>query len=632
MSSRAVLAIAVTASAGLLFRERAAGAQAVPDATSLPVGFSADELHLDTRSQALDASGHVRVDEPPFHLNSEYLQLRRVPIGVELEGQGKLAFCPCLGEPLAVRFTGATVAPPHDVILRNPVLEVFGVPVAWAPAFWLRSPGRIGLLPPDVAWRGADGFFAGGGVHLPWRRGDMLHGLDLRAGAYFEGGAAVDGIVRTTATETHVRWDDLRGNAGVAIGALGATAIANGDRADSVAWEVDALRGARAVQATTDLDAAAKPFDRATAQAAWRWDGWTLGSQIRAVALRGSDVLDAGVAGPVIDVRRAGALGSAGAYDATLEGGQVAGGGFGATSFARAEGGALVATRLGVVGASLALRGLGDVADDGVREGVDGVAQVRAAVRLPLVREYTSADAPDPWVHRTEPRVEAAVLAAQTDGVLVVPAGRGAPDAIGRETAWIGAAGWSNTVGRSGSRASMDVDVVGGALGDGGEVRPLLRARATMGGPILGLQADFARVLRLPSLDASAQPGGAFIASARIGPSSGLHLRAHAAERDGVDPYVARALVDVPFEAASGFLSAPGWTGGADLGVPFGPRITARGGADLDLDAGELVAALGSLELHDPCNCVVVRATAAHRIGRGGIDAWVSVDLSTPVR
>jgi hypothetical protein len=90
--------------------------------------------------------------------------------------------------------------------------------------------------------------------------------------------------------------------------------------------------------------------------------------------------------------------------------------------------------------------------------------------------------------------------------------------------------------------------------------------------------------------------------------------------------------VAVPFDAARGFLSAPGWTGGADLGVPFGPRITARGGADLDLDAGELVAALGSLELHDPCNCVVVRATAAHRIGRGGIDAWVSVDLSTPVR
>ncbi len=635
MKSRTALAIAVSASAGVLAVERAARAQPVADPTNLPVAFSADELRLDTRTQALDATGNVRVDEPPFHLSSEYLELRRVPIGVELDGQGKLAFCPCLGAPLAVRFTGATVAPPHDLILRNPVLEVFGLPVAWAPAFWLRSPGRVGLLPPDLAWRGADGFFAGGGVHVPWRQGDVLHGLDLRAGAYFKGGAAVDGTIRTTATETHVRWDDLQGNAGVAIAAHGATAIANGDRADSVAWDVDALLGARAVQATTDLDAAAKPFDRATAQAAWRPDGWVLGSQIRAVAVRGTALFDHGledaVIAPVIALRRAGALGNVGAYDATLEGGQVAGGGFGATSFARAEGGALVASRLGAVGTSLAFRGLGDVADDGEREGVDGVAQVRARVSLPMAREYSSADTTDPWVHRTEPRLEAAALAAHTDGVLVVPAGRGAPDSIGEGAAWIGAAGWSNTVGRIGSRAAMDVDVAGGAIGDSSGVRPLLRARAAIGGPWLGLRVDFARVMQVTSLDA-AQSGGAFIGSARFGPSSGLHIAAHAAERDGVDPYVARALVDVPFAAASGFLSSPGWTGGADLGVPFGARITARGGADVDLGAGELVAALGSLELHDPCNCVVVRATAAHRIGRDGVDAWVSVDLSTPAR
>ncbi len=83
-------------------------------------------------------------------------------------------------------------------------------------------------------------------------------------------------------------------------------------------------------------------------------------------------------------------------------------------------------------------------------------------------------------------------------------------------------------------------------------------------------------------------------------------------------------------KAASGFLSAPGWTGGAGVELFLGPRITVRGGADVDLGAGELVAALGSLELHGRCNCVVVRATATHRIGRDGIDAWVSVDLSDP--
>src|SRR5882672_10622766 len=155
------LSIALAAALGAL--SRGALAQSAGQADALPVAFGADEVRLNTRSQALDVSGHVHVDQPPFYLTSDALRLWRVPIGAQLEGDGRLAFCPCLGTPLAVRFSGATVAPPHDVILRDTVLEVFGVPVAWAPVFWLRSPGRFGLLAPDLAWRGEDGFFAGGG-------------------------------------------------------------------------------------------------------------------------------------------------------------------------------------------------------------------------------------------------------------------------------------------------------------------------------------------------------------------------------------------------------------------------------------------------------------------------------------
>ncbi|HEX4628360.1 MAG TPA: hypothetical protein VH137_06165, partial [Gemmatimonadales bacterium] len=285
----------------ILSAARVAAAQTTAGAAETsapnPVSFGADDVRLDAHSRALDASGNVHVDEPPFHLTSEALTLRRVPIGAELEGDGKLAFCPCLGAPLAVRFTGATVAPPHDIILRNPVLEVFGVPLAWAPVFWLRSPGRPGLLPPDLAWRGADGFFAGGGVHVPWRPGDAVHGLDLHAGGYLEGGAAVEATLRTSATATRVLWDRLHGSDGVAIGARGATASGSGEAPvdESVAWQVDALRGARAVQATTGVDAAARPFDRAEAQAAWRPAGFLLSTGVRTVALRGGDVLDLGV-------------------------------------------------------------------------------------------------------------------------------------------------------------------------------------------------------------------------------------------------------------------------------------------------------------------------------------------------
>jgi hypothetical protein len=58
--------------------------------------------------------------------------------------------------------------------------------------------------------------------------------------------------------------------------------------------------------------------------------------------------------------------------------------------------------------------------------------------------------------------------------------------------------------------------------------------------------------------------------------------------------------------------------------------VTLRGGADVDFDARALVAALGALEVHDPCGCVVVRTSASHRIGRAGVDIWLTVDLPNP--
>jgi hypothetical protein len=280
------------------------------------------------------------------------------------------------------------------------------------------------------------------------------------------------------------------------------------------------------------------------------------------------------------------------------------------------------------MGATLALRGLGDVADDGTRSGVDGAAQARATVALPLAHAFASQDAEEPWVHRTEPRLEAAALAAHASDVLVVPAGRGLTDATPGSSggSWIVAAGWSNAVGRWGSRASGEVDASGGAVGEGNRVLGAMRARASATGVWVGLRAEMARVFAAPGSE-----GGAFLARARIGPASGANLAAHVAERDGVDPLVARTLVDAPLEPASGFLALPGWTGGARLAVPLGSRITTRAGADVDFDAAvsalRLVAAVGALELHDPCNCVVVRATAAHRIGREGVDVWLTVDL-----
>jgi len=56
--------------------------------------------------------------------------------------------------------------------------------------------------------------------------------------------------------------------------------------------------------------------------------------------------------------------------------------------------------------------------------------------------------------------------------------------------------------------------------------------------------------------------------------------------------------------------------------------VTARGGVDGDLTTGRLVATRGSLDLHDHCGCVAVRLSASERIGRQGVDVWVSIDLA----
>jgi len=589
----------------------------------LPVAFSADEVRLDVRAGSLVVSGDVRVDEPPFYFSAGALELRRVPIGVELRGSGRVSFCHCLGSPVAVRFTGATVAPPHDAILRNPVLEIFGVPVAWLPLFWLRSSGRVGVLAPEVAWRGRDGLFLGEGIHVPWAPGDREHGLDLRAGGYVDGGVVVAPTLATPATVTRVRWDRLRGDDGVGVDALGSTAAPGTAPVASVAWSVEALRGARAVQATTDVDAAARRVDRASAGASVRLAGWTFASEVRAAATRGGDVLDLGAVGPALVARRADALGRAGAYALTLEGGEIAGAGSGVTAFARGLADLLTAAHLGPLGVSLAVRAFGDVAQSASASGWDGAAQARAAVTLPLERAYASTVPADPWRHRTEPRIEAAVLATHVDDLLDALPGPGTALAPGR--AWVLGAGWSNAFGRFASRDAAEVDVMGGAagaMGGGARALPAIRARASAGQTWVAARADFARVF-----SPAASAGGAASLAARVGAAGGLHLAAHVAERDGIDPVVARALVDPPFEPESRFFDAAGWTAGARLGIPLGSRVTASGGADFDLDARELVDAGGALEVHDPCGCVVVRTSAAHRIGRPGVDVWVAVDV-----
>jgi hypothetical protein len=411
---------------------------------------TADDVTLDAHTQALSLQGHVDVEADPFHLTSDALRVTRTSRGLVVEGAGRVAFCPCIGEPVALVFRGATVAPPGDLFLVQPRLEIETVPVFWLPYFWLRSSGRVGLLPPEVAYRGSDGVFLGDGVHVPWKSGDTEAGLDLRAGAYVEGGVAVESTLRTPSSVTTLRWDELHQD-GFAVDARGSTAT-EGARGTTLSWDADLLRGERGVVSTTDLDAAARVYDRAAAESSWHGGGWVLAAGVMAENVRGSGVGELDAGGPVVRARDSGALGSVGAYDATVESGSLSGAGLVALSFARADMGGMVASRWGPTLASLDVRGAADWATQGETDGYDTAASARARLTLPVVRTFASDDPMDAWRHRVEPEIEAGVLAAQGDGLLgEIPS----PGGIAG-VAWLADAGVKSALGRWGTRQGFE--------------------------------------------------------------------------------------------------------------------------------------------------------------------------------
>ncbi|WP_394830952.1 hypothetical protein LVJ94_31035 [Pendulispora rubella] len=600
-----------------------------------PLETHADDVVLDARLRELELRGNVRLESPPFHLRSDALKLRRTPHGIEVEGTGRLAFCQCLGTPVAVGFDGAIVAPPGDLVLRHPRLEVLGLPIFWFPYFWLRSPQRFGVLAPDLAYRGSDGFFVGGGIHLPWGPDDPSAALDVRAGAYVRGGSAYEVFLRTPASQTRVRYDHFDGD-GLIADARGSIAdkVDASRNGQTLAWDIDVLRGARGLRATTELEASARRFDRARAEGQLREGTFTFSAGLRSTSVRGGDVGSLGAWGPLFTARRGDAIGGIGAYDIALTGGGLRAEGSPdreMVPYARAEGGTLFATRFGAVGASLSLRGASNVVG-GERRGIDVAGSARAEFTVPFVRSFEGSDPADPWRHRLEPRASVAVLGLRADDALTTDFGRARGFGGVSGGTWVAETGLANALGRWGRGDGLEASASAGFTGDDTRADPVMRWRAAATQTFLGLGAEGAHVLRAfrPSNSGSdgAEAGHAVVARSRVGRIDGLHLSANVAVRKGIDPVVARLLTDAPLEPSAGFLSAPGTTGGLAASIPFSHAIVTRSGVDADLDEPRLLGARGSIELRDRCECIVLRVTGSHRLGRDGVDVWMTIDLA----
>jgi len=620
----------------------------------------AEEVSFDARQRTLELVGNVRVDSPPFHLTSQRIRLTRTRYGITIEGKGSLAFCPCLGTPLKVDFDEALVAPPGDLILKNPTLRFYDVPILPLPYFWLRSDEKLGLLPPDLAYRGQDGVFVGGGVHVPWKSHGEKVALDLRGGAYVLDGFVVDARLRTVSSTTKIRYDRLPGG-GAAAGSAGAAGTTKDDGlfvdargATSsgelgVSWDADLVRGTRGVAATTELDAASRKWDRASAEGALRGGPFVVSTAMRAVTRRGGNLTDVDAAGPVASVRASGAAGAAVTYDATVEGGSLrtSDGTISrdALSFARAEAGARAVGTLSALEASLSLRGAADVAADATHDGSDRAGSARVRVGAPVAKRFgaqaagrdgAAADADagrSPWVHVIDPFAEAAILHAHGDDLLGISAARSASGIDG--TATVLDAGATTTIGRWSSKEALEVGVVGGGAfgsrGDPSRVLPLARGRVAATLSWFGASADVATVLGGEGDAAVAtgtSNGFAAVGRTRIGRTDGPRLLANVASRDGIEPVLARALVDAPLEPASGFLVQEGTTGGAGLVIPWARAVSTSVGADGDATRRELVAARAGVELRDRCGCLTLRMMGAHRLGRDGVDVWVALDFA----
>ena len=220
-------------------------------------------MELDPELMKLELSRKVTIVVDRYRLTAERLTLSRTQRGVEIDGEGRVAFCPCENAPVSFGFQQAIVAPPTDLFVQGATVRVGDVPVLWTPILWLRSPDRFGLLPPKLAWRGEEGLVAGAGVHVPLagKRGPTLSALDLGAAGYLRGGIDLETRLTTPGTSTRVRWDHLHDSL-LAVDAHGAGASRDGAAA---AVRVDAIRGARGLAGTLELEPVSRRWDHARA-------------------------------------------------------------------------------------------------------------------------------------------------------------------------------------------------------------------------------------------------------------------------------------------------------------------------------------------------------------------------------
>jgi hypothetical protein len=615
--------------------------------------FRADRLEGDAAAGDLTLAGRVELAYDRYRLRSDRLLLHFDRGTIVFTGEARVALCPCPDPPIAFVAAGGSFAPPGDLVLRYPRVAVAGVPVFGLPWLWLRAPGEIGLLPPLLALRGSDGLLLGSGVRLPWRGpGGAMEVLDVSAGGYTTGGAEIGARLAMAGGSLGVTADLVHGTR-VALDGRGAF-VPEEARGLGVAFAIDAIRGDRARSGTVDLAPAAQAFDTGAAEVSLRADAGSVSAVVAGGALarawRGEGPI---AAGPRLTLALGGPIGGLGSWSADA-GGVVLGGAESSSGapatlpLGSASAGAELDARPGPFELRASARARGRFAGDG-SSGAEGgpsseaAAAARLDLELPFARTFVAVPGEVPLAHWIAPALSLRGAVAAQQGAFFVPIGGAVPGA-----SWIAAAGLSTALGRQAGTA-IRLDARAGATGDGGAAQALLHARlgvdarlaaaaveaAAMGEPI-GDAREPDPLLRAATLASPAgAPGAALLGRLRIGPATGLWLRLDAAAQEGGGAGAARAVAAGAWAALPGddlaYLAAPGWTGGAELSIPWARAVRTAVRADLDLAARTLLAARALAEYRHPCGCFGLGLVGARRTGRSGVDVALTLDVAPPL-
>lgn len=575
------------------------------------VDFSAGKVEVDAKLKELELSRDVVVKVDRYRITADKLRLSRGPRGIVVDGDGRVAFCRCENPPVSFGFSSATAAPPTDLLIEDPTLRVYDVPILWLPYLWLRAPDRLGVLPPRVAYRGDDGLLLGSGLHLPLgsaRPSGPAPSLDLEAGGYVEGGVEAKSRLATSQDSIEARFD-YKDESLLAVDARGAHSTRG---YATFAYRADAIRGPRGLSGTTSLFEAAQRFDRVRAEVGRHHGGpyYALGGS--ATDVRGGDFDQAGAVGALFTGGVGDALGSVGDGQVTVFGATLDDPGLGPTNTLRQLADLRLHARPGPVTAELELAEKGFLASSELLAESAATLGGRIEFALPLRRSFGTFD---PWLHTVVPLLRASVEHRWGDPVLgeVV-----APEPTVLK--WGG--GLRTTLGRWGMKSGAQLTTQGGWV--------LLdeRMRRVGQADLLVTSHYFAAHGQVVALF-SDPVGWVHSARARLGPELGLQLGAYAEGQYGVAAADGHWLVD---EELGNDLGAPwydtsGYTAGGEVRVPWTRHLASAVATDFDVEQSELLGVRGSVGYRHPCGCFATVAWAGRRISRPGVDAWLTVDL-----